>query len=241
MVWQYISGVKQACAQIKKEQFLAICILIIAAFGFLNALRFAGASVVYSAVRDNVSNWHSNIGIQDKEAFESVNLSIFTANLLHSSHPLYIDFAGQVDEWGEVSGFGQQNSLQKAEQHFQDAVKIRPLWPVSWANLAMIKWRLQEFDQQMFAYVMKAHELGSQSAEVHTLFALLGITLNNANHPMFNDIGDLSREHISRGLRNEQSKKLIVAFVQSTSSLSTVCRWVGLQDRETAEKHLPCP
>jgi Mg2+ and Co2+ transporter CorA len=105
----------------------------------------------------------------------------------------------------------------------------------------MVKWRLQEFDQEMLAYLSKANELGPYSVDVHILFTRLGISFHDAKHPIYADIEDSVHERIGLGLRNSDSRTFILAFIESTDSLIDVCRWMKGKDDHTASQHLNCP
>ncbi len=235
---------KQLLLNIKSEltrnNALAICVLVLAAVGVFNAIRFGVASLDYSGVKNTISEWQNDQSIQSKEEYEHVRVAVQRANLLHYSNPLYADLAGQIKEWGVIAGFESSDALQEAKVNYLQATKVRPLWPVTWANLAMVKWRLQEFDDEMLRYLKRADQLGSQSKEVHLLFTRLGLALYNANHPMYTQLKDSIHNRIRLGLRNPESNPDIVAAINSADSLNTVCRWLQTLDPYTAEKLLTC-
>lgn len=215
-------------------------ILFIAIVGLVNALRFGAASVEYYSVKNVIEAWQLNAKIQTKDEFEQTKMAIYLANTLHSSNPLYMDSEGLMEEWGGVSGFQEQESLFQAKAYYLESTKVRPLWPITWANLAMIKWRLQEFDDEMFAYLKKADALGPQSFEVHILFSRLGISLYEANHPMYTKIKDSVHTRLRLGLRNVYSKEPILSFMKTTDSFATVCRWMPKQEKYSRENQLAC-
>ena len=226
---------------IKRQQLFTLFVLFIAFIGFVNAFRFGAASLDYYLVRNAIEAWQVDAHIQSKSDFEQAKRAIDTANLLHRSNPFYMDLAGQINEWGAVSGFDPQTGLALAKRHYIEASKARPLWPVTWANLAMVKWRLQEFDEEMLMYLDKADDLGPQSVEVHILYTRLGLTLYNANHPMYTSIKDRVHRRLRLGLRNGQSRPSVVDFIHSSQSLPVVCRWLQKEDKYTASQHLLCP
>jgi len=223
-----------------KGRALPFFIVFVAIVGFFNALRFGSASLDYYSVRDAVDDWELNASIPTEAEFEQTKGAINTANVLHYSNPLYIDLSGQLDEWGAISGFEETVGLKQAQANYIEATKIRPLWPVTWANLVMVKWRLQEFDEEMLDYLSRANKLGPQSVEVHILFVRMGLSLFAANHPMYAYIKDTVRERLRRGLRNPYSRDKIVSFINSTKSMSTACAWMLQEEDETAIKQLAC-
>lgn len=235
------SLVKRIVGEINRERLFPLFILFVAGVGFFNAFRFGGASLDYYLVRNAIDAWQVSARIQTKEEFNQAKSAIQTANILHRSNPLYIDLSGQIKEWGAVSGFDEKDGLKLAKANYLQATKIRPLWPVTWANLAMVKWRLQEFDEEMLGYLTKANELGPQTIEVHILFSRIGISLYAANNPMYTDIRDIVHKRLGLGLRNSLSRAPIVSFIESTESVSVVCRWMSEKDKYTAQKQLSCP
>lgn len=241
MTNQVTPSLKGTRSKINRERFFALFILFVALIGFFNAFRFGGASLDYYLVRNAIDAWQVNARIQTQEEFNQARSAIQTANILHRSNPLYIDLSGQIKEWGAVSGFDDRDGLLLAKANYLQATKIRPLWPVTWANLAMVKWRLQEFDEEMLGYLMKANELGSQTIEVHILFSRIGISLYAANNPMYVEIKEIVHTRLGLGLRNSFSRAPIVSFIKSTESVSVVCRWMAETNKYTAQKHLSCP
>lgn len=226
-------------SEIRKKRLVAVFIVAVAVVGFFSAFMFAGASFQYQWVKSTIASWHTNQGISKLQDYEQVRNAIATAEVLHGTNPLYIDLAGQIQEWGAVSGFADSNALHNAKLRYIHATQIRPLWPVTWANLAMIKWRLEEFDEEMLNYLYKANELGPYKVEVHVLFTRLGISLYKANHPMYGELKDIIHKHIRLGLRNTQSKEMVSDFVITTQMLATVCLWIKVND-EYANQYLPC-
>jgi hypothetical protein len=226
--------------KIKKDKGLALFILLVAFVGFFNSFRFGTASVQHELVKHSIDAWQSHALVQTEKTFTHAKSAIEIAGFLHTSNPEYMNLTGHIKEWGAVSGYDDANGLAQAKLDYLNAIKVRPLWPMTWANLAMVKWRLQEFDEEMQGFLNKANELGPQSVAVHVLFTRLGITLHKAEHPMFSSIGEVMRERIRLGLRNKRSKEMILSLIESTDSLEEVCRWMALKDPITADLHLNC-
>jgi tetratricopeptide (TPR) repeat protein len=199
----------------------------IAIVGFANAFRFGGASLDYYTVRNSVELWLNEGAPQTEENYLRAKQAVNTATLIHYSHPLYRQLVAQVKEWGVLAGFEPDLSLESAKASYLEAVELRPLWPVTWANLAMLKWRKQEFDDEMYEYLEKANQLGPQKAEVHLLFSQLGLTLYNANHPFYSRIREDVHERIKRGLRGNDTRRQLVNFIDATGNRKAVCRWIN--------------
>lgn len=228
--------------EINRKRILPLFILFIALVGFLNAFRFGAASLDYYTVRNYLELWTSEGGAQTQENYNTAKSAINTATILHHSHPHYIELSAQITEWGHVSGFEPDMSLQQAENTYLAATKIRPLWPVTWANLAMLKWRKQEFDDEMLKYLNNADKLGPQKAEVHLLFAQLGLSLYQANQPFYTRIKESVQSRIFKGLRASQVSTKLVSFIKQSGHKKTVCRWlnIDLNNTDFEQKKLGC-
>ena len=226
--------------EIKRKRTIAVLIIGIAALGLFTATRFGLASFYYVPVKNAIAKWQYNSASSSQLEFDEVKTNAGYASSIHGPNPLYIDAIGQLHEWGVVLGYTDLKSLQTAKNNYLASTQLRPLWPVTWANLAMVKWRLNELDSEMLNYLTKADQLGQYSIEVHLLFTRLGISLYQANHPIYGEIKNSVHSRIGKGLRNSQSKSEILAIIQSTDSMQAVCRWVQAIDDYTANQHLMC-
>jgi len=237
--------IRPVASKSKLEQFsekysFKIFLIMVAVVGFFSAFRFGAASLDYYHVRNAIEQWQDSGELDNIEHYLSVKNAIQTARALHKSNPLYMDLSGQVIEWGVISGFESDIQLLNAKQDYLAASKVRPLWPSTWANLAMIKWRLQEFDDEMLTFLRKANNYGSQTPEVHMLFSRLGVSLYKSNHPMYTEFKDAIRNHIRLGLRNENLNQELVDYITLSNALGDVCRWLMPDSPATATKHLGC-
>lgn len=237
---KYFTAPKFLSEELGRKRLLPLFILFIATVGILNAFRFGAASLDYYTVKNSISLWINEGSAQSQGSYESAKESINTANVLHHSNPLYLELDAQIKEWGVLSGFEANMGLKAAQESYLLASKTRPLWPVTWANLAMLKWRKQEFDSEMLGYLNKAHTLGLQKAEVHILFTQLGLSLYKANHPFYRDIREQTQTHIKKGIRANPSRNQIVAFIKDNGHHRTVCRWLDVNDDAFAISMLGC-
>ncbi|MDT0595957.1 VpsP family polysaccharide biosynthesis protein [Glaciecola petra] len=224
----------------KTNRVLLLFMILVCVVGIFNAFRFGAANLDYYSVRNSIDLWSENGQTQTKEEYESAKRAIKTARILHSSNPLYIELTGQITEWGQVSGLDADKSLLDAKADYLKATTLRPMWPVSWANLAMLKWRLQEFDDEMLGYLEKANELGPQSREVHLLYSQLGLTLYKANHPFYININKVARERVVLVLKTHSSRDQFRDFINANGHLVTVCRWVKIDAPAVAKNFLSC-
>ncbi|MBT1452454.1 VpsP family polysaccharide biosynthesis protein [Glaciecola sp. XM2] len=223
-----------------KKQMLTLFVLLIATIGAFHAFRFGYASLDYYSVRNTLEEWQAKGTNQTEQRYKSARSSIASAEYFHPTHPLYADLSGQVAEWGVVTGFEAPAHLQIAKEDYLRATRMRPAWPVTWASLAMIKWRLNEFDEQMLEYLQHAHQLGPQKHEVHILFSQLGLTLYQANHPFYRKIRDKTQTRVLSGLRNPNSRDTVLATIERTDTMRTACMWAQVKETFVYNNVLDC-
>lgn len=211
--------IKQYVAVISFALLALVCLFV--------ALRFTGASFDFYKVQNIVSAWQEQGNTQTLEEYQLAKRTIQSAVDSQPSHPLYQDLLAQVHEWGAISGYEPaEQALNMAKQHYLSATRLRPLWPVTWASLAMIKWRQQEFDDEMLTYLQRAAELGPHKPEVHLLYVRLGMALYASNHPMLMTIRKEFYHRIALGLRAPQSREKVLALIKQYGAQKRVCRWL---------------
>jgi hypothetical protein len=209
--------------------------------GAYQSIKFGAANLDYYLVKNTINSWQSEISKEDKSSFLKASKAISNAQYSHPTHPLYRDLQGELLEWGVDVGFlDKESSLNRAKNYYLNAIKLRPTWPVSYAALATIKWRLNQFDQELLEYLNKASRLGPFKAEVHVLFVELGLSLYSANHPFFIQISSDVRKRVGLGLRNHQSRKRVQRAIIATEQQKTVCRWMKREDPLVFETKLNC-
>ncbi|MBJ2135091.1 hypothetical protein JEU11_01355 [Paraglaciecola chathamensis] len=210
-----------------KQYVAVISFALLALVCFFVAIRFTTASFDFYKVRNIVTSWQEQGNTQTIDEYQLAKGAIESAVDSQPSHPLYQDLLAQVYEWGAIAGYEQhEQALNSAKAHYLRATQLRPLWPVTWASLAMVKWRQQEFDDEMLMYLEHANQLGPQKPEVHLLYVQLGMALYASNHPMLLTIRDEFYHRISLGLRAPQSRQKVLDLIKQYKAEKRVCRWL---------------
>jgi hypothetical protein len=222
-----------------RKHGMAFFVIFVAVLGIWNAVRFGAASLDYYYVRNVIEKWQVS-GAEQQSDYLSAKDAIIKTKKLHFSHPLYADLSGQITEWGVMAGYESLDDLSLAKTDYLRAVRMRPAWPVTWASLAMIKWRLNEFDDEMLAYVYQADSLGPQSPEVHGFFAELGLALYQANHPFYRNIREQTQARVVLGLRNPDSRAKVEAAIERYQAKNIACIWAQQRDSYVANHILDC-
>jgi hypothetical protein len=75
-----------------------------------------------------------------------------------------------------------ESALLEAKSQYLRATELRPLWPKFWTSLVKLKWRLQEFDEEMLYFFERVTVLGLQKPKVYLVVIELGLALYANNH-----------------------------------------------------------
>lgn len=206
---------------------LAIFICLCCLFGLVNTFNFGSASLDFYMVKNVFQLWQDEQDQQSLQQYELARDAIYSANKSHPKHPLYIDLIGQTNEWGAIAEYDDSSaSLHAAKASYLEATKIRPTWSVTWASLVMVKWRLQEFDDEMLFYLNNADHFGPKKPEVNILFAELGVALYKSNHNLLISLRDRVEYRLIQGLRDPQSRGRVIQIITDNSVEKQVCRWL---------------
>lgn len=215
--------------------FVCLCCL----FGLVNTFQFGSASLDFYMVKNVFQLWQDEQDQQSLQQYEQAKDAIYSANKSHPNHPLYIDLIGQINEWGAIAEYDDPaESLQAAKAYYLNATKLRPTWPVTWASLVMVKWRLQEFDDEMLVYLNNADHFGPKKPEVNILFAELGIALYKSNHNLLISLRDRVEHRLVQGLSDSKSRDRIIRTITEYQVEKQVCRWLR-EEPYMLRKYIP--
>lgn len=235
-----LSSITQSFDDPKSPSIVVIFLLLISFVGFFSAAKFGLASLDYYLVRNSIEDWKLQQKPQDKEEYVNVLTAIRRSKYVHGSHPLYADLSGQVIEWGVISGYLGKEQLDIAHNMYFKSAELRPSWPVTWGSLAMIKWRMQEFDSEMTKYIGNANRFGPMNTEVHYFIVKLGLTLYASNHPYFNQLRDVFIERLQLALENGSTRGKVLLLIEQTGTEKNACRWLQKVDGQLKKMGIIC-
>ncbi len=93
-------------------------------------------------------------------------------------------------------------SRREAYAHYKKAISLRPTWPYAWMNLALVKYRLGETDDEFYHALHKADELGPWEPGVQSVIVDIGLhywnSLSRNERKFVLNIIDKSLHHSKR-------------------------------------------
>ncbi|WP_119394264.1 VpsP family polysaccharide biosynthesis protein [Salinibius halmophilus] len=108
-----------------------------------------------------------------QDAVDAINVALNR----HPQHPHYLNVRAKIYQWGAFSNMADPAELlTAAKADFLRATELRPLWPITWMDLAQVEVDLAggEFTEQAQAYFDQANEVGPYLHELlQTELALL--------------------------------------------------------------------
>ena len=94
------------------------------------------------------------------------------------------------------------SSRREAYAHYKKAISLRPTWPYTWMNLALVKYRLGETDDEFYHALHKADELGPWEPGVQHVIVDIGLhhwnSLSRDERKFVLSIIDKSLKHTAR-------------------------------------------
>jgi len=191
------------------------------------AYDYGIASINFYNVKNTIEKWHETPNENSLEQYQLAKNSAEIANDYHPKNALYVDMLAQVYEWGVIYEYAEaQQGLSKAKELYLNAAELRPLWPVTWASLVMIKWRQQQFDDEMLYFLKQADFLGPQKPEVNIVYVELGLALYSNNHPLLFEIRETFYQRLTKGLSSSYSRKRVIEIIKQYKAERYVCRWL---------------
>ncbi|MDT0584076.1 VpsP family polysaccharide biosynthesis protein [Brumicola blandensis] len=231
----------QKALELIRTNLMLILVLLISLVGIFHSARFALSSLDFYAVKNLISQWQETESVKNTEDIARAKSHLERAKALHPAHPVYTDMLGQVFEWGALSGSSNEiGDLQQAKALYSAAIQQRPTWPVTYASLILVKWRLGEFDEELIESIKMVQTLGAKKPEVHAIIIRFGLATYAENHPFYAHVRDALPKYLSLALRNQETRISTLAIIDYYQSLKTVCRWMNKQDPWVVKNALKC-
>lgn len=218
----------------RTHYFIVIFVITLSGFGIHQAFYLGLASFHKYSVSNMLKHWQKSPLENTYNDYSRIKTKATQLVLYHPHNAEYWDLRAQVNEWGFIFGYEKHRSaLLEVKNQYLRATELRPLWPESWASLVKLKWRLQEFDEDMLYYFEQATKLGPQKPKVHLMVIELGLALYANNHSMLLNIRPKFHRRLAFGLRHHKTRFKVRELISQYESQALVCRWLKNEDLST--------
>jgi hypothetical protein len=243
--WFYLSR-----KALEPERFLIVAVILVLSFSLYQAFYFGLASFHNYSVLNMLKQWQNSYqgttrlitreATHKKDYFQT-KAKVQQVLLYHPNNAEYWDLSGKVHEWGYLFGYDTQpDALFEVKKQYLRATELRPFWPDSWGSLVKLKWRLQEFDEQMLFYFEQATQLGPQKPSIHLLVVELGLALYASNHPMFSNIRTEFHRRLALGLLQHKTRSRVRNLIVEYDLQTLVCHWLENENESIKKLMVKC-
>lgn len=212
---------------------IRIGIVILLFLSCWQALKMGKANLSFYPAYQLTEHWLENDNLTDTGQYNQALKLIDAASIDHPNNPHYLIIQGLVREWGGVSDIFsdeliKKNQLENAKEYYLSAVELRPTWPVTWATLAILKWRLAEIDQQLIDYLIQADKYGPNTLEVHQAWLEIGLYLYQSKSPYTVKIIQGLRKHLALMLKDIRPsvRMSAVMIIKRQNAQRFACNWI---------------
>lgn len=180
------------------------------------------ADVYFRAAVKELSHWQSGkITLEDKD-WDRLRVDLSKAVELDPNNPEFHEKLAFAIEGRFLNVESKEPKAQVyrelALQHYRKSVHLRPVWAYAWANVASIKYRLGQIDEEFFEALHNVVKLGPWEPGLQRLVIEIGI----------NEIGAFPQEEVlfvlevvSRALEKQPYKTL--DLIKKKGFLDLIC------------------
>lgn len=197
------------------------------------SMKMGKANLSFYAANHYLETWLDNKNLTDALEYQKALRSINDANRAHPDNSHYLITQGLVYEWAGTDNLfsdhkEKKQKLLKAKAYYLDAVQLRPTWPVTWATLAILKWRLGEIDQQLIDYLFQADKFGQHTPEVNQAWLEVGLYLYQNKSTFTAKIVKGLRKHLIITFNDARpdSRKLAIDIIKRHQAERLACSWL---------------
>lgn len=217
-----------------KKLGIWVAVLVLAYLGtHAGAMALANLEVI--RVENQLGTWYRQGRVTSPVAMDSALAAIHRANRLHPDNPYVLTLHARLLDWRAYNG---GNVI---PQHYREALALhkhaaalRPLWPDTWADMAQLKVRMNEYDRELDSFLVRADELGPYTPAVHVAVAQANLLRVPS---LSGEQLALLETHVVRGMLDPRSKGQVMEFIQRYGQQSLACQW--LQGESGMQKLCP--
>jgi len=222
-----------------QKALLITCAVLLMFLGY-QAVKMLNANLSFYQTFQLKELWLKNNTLTDTSQYQIALQAINNANNAHQNNPHYLITQGLVLEWGGISDIfskeERQQKLRLAKDYYLQAVALRPTWPVTWATLAILKWRLNEIDQSLVDYLKQADKYGAHTLDVHHAWVDVGFYLYKSKSLYTVQIIQGLRRHLKLMLKDDRItvRKSAVAMIKRHTAEKQACNWLSTYEFDTS-------
>jgi len=156
-----------------KRLGLLLLLVFVACCAWLSVRQGLADATAEEALQDMLT-WQAKT-IELAQVRQAYN-TMLAAQDLDPSHPTYLHRLGRLSHLMmtlEPSRRSHWGGL--AKEYYRQSLAVRPAWPLTWANLALVKADLLEFDAEMDQSLMQAAAYGPYEPGVLELVSSIGL------------------------------------------------------------------
>ena len=174
----------------------ALLVCLVLAYCAWFAVHQGLADGIAEQARTEMRGW-------DEAALDSVSVHnaldlMLRANELDPGHPTYLHRLGRLSHLLMGLELAQRDEwARRAKGYYRESLIVRPAWPITWANLALVKADQLEFDAEMNLALTNAMSLGPWEPGVLVMMANMATTRGQF---LTSDMRAMLGANVARGL-----------------------------------------
>ena len=196
---------------------LTALIAVFVIWAAVNALVFLQYRIAQQVTRDVVATSGVDAD-QLQTGIHAINRSL----TFYPGHPDFLDTKGLLLEYSAglpgVAGQERRDLLSGAAEQYRKAIRNRPLWPYSWANLVSVKDKLGEINDDYLHAFERSDTLGPWEPPVQ-LILIRSALLN------WQELGSDERQRAEQiiGRAMQRQGKEVFELVRSVGRMDLLC------------------
>lgn len=213
-----------------KKAVLILCSILLIFLAY-QAVKMLSANLTFYKAFQLEKIWQKTKSLSSAAQFEQALNDIEQSNISHPNNPRYLVSQGLIYEWGGISKEfdvkKQKELLLQAKGYYLQAVELRPTWPVTWSALAVLKWRLEEIDQEMVDFLMQADKFGQYTEVVNRAWLDVGFYIYKNKSIYSPQIINGLRKHLKLSMADNRQKirQSTLAIVKRHNVELLLCSW----------------
>ena len=187
-------------------------------------IKWGIADIKAYPARYAIAEWEKDSRFPSQEELDKAIKAINTAISWQPNNPEVSDLKGRLNHYKALISENQlvrNSALQEALKSYKHSIAQRPQWPYSWANLALIKAQLGEFDNDYKQAIRQSATNGPWENAVNIAITEAGLigwrTLSSEEQLLI-------IENIQRGMRRNLNH--IKVIINRYNSRSLICAYL---------------